>query len=284
MRLLSWPVIGIWKLLSLIPLSCHYRIGDFFAWIMFSCRCQPIGEIVRHNIKVAFPYISTEQIRNIEKGYYRRACNFAAEFMHMCKRNNREPVVEFSNINVLYNAFSYSSFVVCYSGHFANYEALIKLPLKADDITMYNFYQPSSCKGIDAYVCDVRSQYGARLVPTDTGVREILKLRGKNDGKKILIGSLAELKHSGHPASAILFGRPYSAYKGTERLGELLGAKFLYAKITSKRRGHYSVEFVPLENAGYGTTRSATTAFFECLEDNVRTQPELWMLWGAQKI
>lgn len=251
---------------------------------MFACRFMPLGEIVRHNIKTAMPLCSSSEMRNIERGYYCRACDFAAEFMHMCRPDAENPIIKFKNLDVLEDSFKSSNFVICYSGHFANYEVMTKLPLIVGDVTMYNFYQASSVKEIDSYICGIRSRYGAKLVPTDKGIKELISLRNNNQHKKVLIGSLADLRNAKNPSYVTLFGKSYAAYRGTERLGQLLDAKFLYAKMTSEIRGQYKVEFIPLEKAGYGTDCTATQAFFRCLENNVRTQPELWMLWGAYSL
>lgn len=141
---------------------------------------------------------------------------------------------------------------------------------------------------MDDFVGKVRSRYGAKFIPTTSPLKTLLALKQKTTPgvQKYLIGSLADLNPMGKAAhSSPFFEGRVSAYCGTERVGRKLNAAFFYAKMLRTGRGCYEVELCPLVPSG--TPRSeypVTDMYFRQLEENIRQQPELWMLWATSRL
>lgn len=289
MRLLRWLLLRIRTLLSLVSSDGWYRFYGCLGRAACWSGVLPYQKETKANLQRAFPDRLPSELRQIEKSYYQRACEFAAEvvttFVH---REAPSPRVRFVNLECLKEALRYTDFAVCYSGHFLNYEVLTHLPQHLEGVEMHCYYHPKGLRAVDRFVEGVRSRHGAKFIPTTSPLKALLSLRQEtaSGAKKYVIGSLADLKPQGSEAHhAPLFGKYVPAYCGTERVGRKLGAAFFYAKMLRTGRGCYEVELCPLVPSG--TPRSeypVTDMYFRQLEENIRQQPELWMLWATSRL
>ena len=60
---------------------------------------------------------------------------------------------------------------------------------------------------------------------------------------------------------------------------------FVYAHISRISRGIYNIEFKQMSPKDINTNPYAyTDEFVRLLEQNIREQPDLWMLWGNKRL
>ena len=269
-----------------MPCSFLMRMGIIVINLIFPFHLFPFQKTTHHNLRLAFPSYSSKDLYDIEYKYYINALEFSIELLEMFSTRSEQPLVNFLNIDVLQKAFESTDFVVCYSGHFLNYEVLTCLPGQYSEYEIYCFFQPSGLKAIDEYVEKSRSKFGAHFIPTTSPLRKLLELKKENDERdvhrKYIIGSLADLKPLENQATIISFlNQQMYVYNGTERIGSRLNASFLYADISCHSRKVYDVEFKSLDI--YSAKLSLTDQYFLFLQDNIRRQPEIWMLWGTER-
>ena len=286
MKILGRIVIFLYKGLAKIPYSILMSIGTFALNIIFPFHLFPFQRVTRRNLRAAFPSYTKNILSEIEYNYYLNALEFSVEMLESFSNKGSRPLVNFLNFDVLQKAFESTDFVVCYCGHFLNYEVLTCLPEQYPEYEMYCYYQPSGLKEIDEFVEKSRSKYGAHLIPTTSPLRKLLELKKNNDDRdvhrKYLIGSLADLKPLNNQKTSILFLNQYMyIYNGTERIGTRFDASFLYADISCHSKNVFDVEFKPLDS--HSTKLSITDQYFLFLQDNIKRQPEIWMLWGTER-
>ena len=287
MKIAELYVVIFYRILSSIPPKILYKLSDWLAFIAYRIRIFPFQTITRNNLQKAFPHYSLSEIYQIEREYYKRACDFAAESIMFYSSKGPNLTVDFKNIELLERLQKKHPFIICYSGHFLNYEILTLFPREMKNINLYCYYQPSGFTNIDNLTIKFRSRHGAKLIPTTYPLKSISSTTNNTCNNISILGSLADIMpQTKHTHITHLFGQKIRAYYGTEKIGRKLNATFVYTRMKRIERGHYQVNFIPINsnNKKYMKSPYTTTDdFFDCLEENIRKQPDLWMLWGTSR-
>lgn len=278
--------IYFYKILSFIPLSVLYKIGNGIASLVCFFNFLPFRQQTKRNLHQAFPEKDTKWINQTESEYYHRVCEFGAEQIHMfAPKNNERLQLTVKNIELLERRFQESDYVVCYAGHFLNYEILTYLPRMYPQFRLLCYYQSSGLKKVDQFIQSARSRFGAKLIPTSSPLKELIRIKNENKThQKYILGSLADLK----PSKAKVHYSPFfhkiiGVHDGTEKVGMKIGASFLYAKIIRKKIGSYEIEFIELKKNILKIDESVTDCFVKELEKNIQEQPDTWMLWATRR-
>ena len=248
----------------------------------------PLGGEIRKRIRIAFPNQSEEWRIELEDRFYKKSTDFMAEFIKYLSWPNSEIVnrMNFVNLELLQQLLHKYHYVVCYSGHFVNYELFAGLPERICDYGMCNFYDDSMRQFpcLDKWLRSLRDRCGAISIPISSPLRKILNLHdeienNQNKLKGFVIGSLLDTRnHSKNVSSCTIMGQKFPLHYGTERIGKRIGAAFVYAHISSPKRGFYNVVLERLKPDEDG---SYMDAYIKALEKNIKMQPELWLMWGA---
>ena len=279
--------------LSTIDLDKLYRIADKIGGIAAIAVLFDYHKNTRVNMASAFPEKDKDELRMIRKAYFKMACHFAVETASAISFSQEEmrKRMTYKNIDLLRKLLDEHKYVVCYSGHVANYEWMTGLPLEIPGYGMCNFYKSTSIENnlLADFIKRKRGRFGARLIPTSSPLREIVNYRDeienkRNEDKGFVIGSLSDMYDDSDNAHIVkLFNWSFRPYTGTERIGRRLNAAFLYGKISCRNRGFYELTFEQLQPEDSKTNPFAyTDDFFRHLERNIREHPELWMMWGER--
>lgn len=286
MVLFELLAICFYKILSVIPLPVLYKISNGVASLICFFKFLPFRQQTRMNLYQAFPEKDERWINRMESEYYHRVCEFGAELIHMfAPKKNKDLHLIIKNIELLESSFQKSDYVVCYAGHFLNYEILTHLPCMYPQFRLLCYYQSSQLKKIDHFIKSARAKFGAELIPTSSPLKELLRIKNENNThQKYILGSLADLK----PSKAKIHYSPFfhkriGVRDGTEKVGKKIGASFLYAKIIRKELGSYEIEFIELKKNILKNDESITDCFIRELERNIQEQPDSWMLWATQR-
>lgn len=284
MNTLAKVLVWIYVQISKMPLDKLYLLGDILYYIMI---CLPMTKGIRQRIAQGFPKKDRAWHRQIEKKFCRSITDFFAEFIKYLTWSEKEIVarMQYENLNLLKQLLDKHRYVVCYSGHFVNYELFAGLPLHIHDYGMCNFYDDSvrNYPYLNRWLKSIRERWGAISVPVSSPLRDIMKMHtdiksGHSNLKGFVIGSLLDTRASAfyHP-KAMIMGQELPLHYGTERIGRRIGAAFVYAHISRSCRGHYKVLLKELQPNSDG---SYMDAYIKAIEENIMEQPELWMMWG----
>ena len=282
--------IKIYVWFSRRKLDNLYRISVFLSHMATYMCFLPFAKTIRRNLRVAFPEKNKAELRETEKKYYNTICDFAVESMktHSFSCEDITRRVEYKNLDILLKLLKEYKYVVCYSGHVANYEWMIGLPLSIPGYRVFNYYMPVGDNNpIEKFIKDSRSKYGATLIPVSSPLRELLCAKndienGISDAEGFVLGSLADMGSRLKNSHKINFlGQTTGVQTGTERVGRKLGAAFVYGKILRKERGYYEIELQELSPMDANSNKYAyTEEFYRQLEKNIKEYPELWLMWG----
>ncbi|EDM36674.1 putative lipd A biosynthesis related exported protein [Pedobacter sp. BAL39] len=274
--------IFVLNTLSRIPLSLLYAFSNFiyfFVYRIFGYRKQ----VVRENLHNAFPQKKDEELKVIEKSFFKHLSRLIVEIFKMRTISARElgKRVTFKNLEVVQNYIKRGQSILLCSPHYGNYEwgvMALGLHVKA---RIYTIYKPLSNKRFDKWFYQIRHRFGNELVPMRNTLRA-LKESEKETSIFCFANDQAPPKQESHYWLNFL-NQPTSFHLGVEKIAQRTKRPVFYSAIRCTRSGYYEVEFIPLclqpEVAG---DKEITKTFARQLADILTTEPPYW-LWSHRR-
>lgn len=278
--------VAILFVLNKLPMSfLHFLSTLLYYPIYYIVRYR--RKVVRDNLVKSFPEKSLDEVKRIEKKFYRSLCDY---FMEMIKYYgmSEEKIKKYMKIEGLEHfqaAVDRGQPCALYMGHLFNWEYVtsITLHFKRDDATVGAIYHPLENERFDALVKKMREQYGTESISMANTLRRIMEI-GK-EKKKYVIGFIADQVPTWESINHWLdfFHRDTPVFTGTEKIARRTHAALFYAHIERVKRGHYVMRIIPFaDDAALLPEFEATNIYYRMLSDNIRETPELW-LWTHKR-
>ncbi|MEJ8817917.1 lysophospholipid acyltransferase family protein [Lacibacter sp. H407] len=274
-------VYGFLRLLSFIPLSVLYLLGDLLYVLLFYI----LGyrrQVVMNNLSIAFPEKSEEEHEKIMKAFYRNFCDTFMEMIKLFSWNEAEIKKRFSgNIEVLNEWVGKEQSVQVVSGHYFNWE-IANLGLGAlSQMPFVVVYMPLRNKEVNKVVYELRGKTGTKLVAaTDfqNQVREYMK----QQYALILVGD----QNPGNPAKAYwtnFFTKPAPFPKGPEKGAKRNNTAVIYVDFYKVKRGYYEFKMELLTSEPNQFEEGALTRLIvDKIETSIRQRPSNY-LWSHRR-
>ena len=274
---------GAWRLLSLIPLRVLYVLSDGVFYIVYYLG-RYRRKVARKNLIESFPEKSEQEIKVIEKRFYRF---FIDTIFEMCKLMSFSPQemaqhLHFTNMEILNEVFRQGKSVTLYMGHYANWEWCSSLALHLDRETgavMGQIYKKLHNSVVDKLTIYNRERMGAICVEMNQTLRWIDEQVKKNiptvtcyvadqSPRKSQIRHYVPFLHHHTPV-----------FTGAEKITKRYGFEAWYLDIKRIKRGYYAADLVRLhEHPQSLPDFELTDIYYRYLEQVVHRQPELY-LW-----
>ncbi len=154
--------------------------------------------------------------------------------------------------------------------------------------TPYRFvaaYKPVKNQFFNKLVVDLRSKYGAEVIPSKDVLRFAIKNERSEKGQRIygLIADQSPRQINKDSLFLSFLGREVPVFTGGEFLAKKLDMSISYLKVTRKKRGFYEAEVVMIqEDATNNENFEATQAYYNIIEAQIREKPELY-LWSHKR-
>lgn len=241
-------------------------------------------KIVRDNLKLVFPEKSDNELKIIQKKFYKHMCDMFLEMIksmsisknQLKKRfviKNPEELKRLENLN--------KSFIVMF-GHYASYEwsFVVENYISFKGI---GIYKKIANKYFDRLVKRIRSKYNTTLINTKETIFYLMKF--EKNGGKATIGFLSDqspkLRPEQHWTSFMNIKVP--AFTGAEMLSKKLDFPVTYLKVTKIKRGFYEAEFIKIaDNPREFENYELTDMFLKYLEEQIYEAPEFY-LWTHKR-
>jgi KDO2-lipid IV(A) lauroyltransferase len=269
-------------LVSRLPFSIIYLVSDFFYFITY----YVIGyrkEVIKNNLKIAFPDKTQKEINLLVKKNLRHFCDIFLEMIKSMGMSKASMKKRFTCKNPeMVNAFAKARQpLIIMFGHQASYEWTMVL----DDILdykVYAIYKPLRHKEFNQLIINIRKKFNSTLIPMKKAT-EVMNTSVKSE--VALFGLVAD--QSPKAANAYyftnFFNKPSAVFKGAERISKQNDTAVVFLKVTKIKRGYYDSEFVTIANNGAQTKDwEITDTFFNLLEKQICTQPEYY-LWSHKR-
>jgi KDO2-lipid IV(A) lauroyltransferase len=268
---LTYPLLF---LISRLPFNIFYKFSDivcFFVQHVFQYR----KNVVRENLKRAFPEYDHKKFINIENKFYRHLCDLFLEIIKSMGMTKEQMIKRFNvkNIEVLtqFEKKNTSVFLMC--GHYASWEWMMSLGYHMKH-KGYGIYKPIRNQYFDNLIKKIRSRHNAFMISQRTAAREIKRMEANNE--RGVFGFASDQsprpKHLTYWRSFL--GTKVPVFTGAERLAKELNIPIVFAKINRVKRGYYEVEFRVLSETPYKISDYGITDLFtEWLEVQIKDDP-----------
>lgn len=284
-RILYFILLCILKMLALLPLRGLYVISDLMS-LIFQYVLHYRRDIVRNNLESVFPDKGIDQLRHIERLYYKHLCDIMVETVKMLHISDSEMKkrIHFSGIESVKGYMDSGFPVMAMIAHLGNWEWLQEIVnVFGPEYTFGELYRPVRNRVSDEVMKNLRSRWSTLLMPQKEAYRRILSL--KKNGCKFLIGFIADQRPTGVVIDHWMkfLGQKTAYVTGAETIGRKIGAKFVYFDISCPRRGYYEVELIPIDISGITEEEFPySVKYMKMVEQSILRNPGLW-LWSHKR-
>ena len=277
-RILLFLLKGI----ASLPLGMLYVFSDFVYFIIY----YVIGyrkEIVRKNLREAFPEKSRQELKKIEKEYYHFVSEIIVETVKLLRISEREMArrVEVVNAEEVNDKIKEGKSVVLMLGHYGNWEWVQEISRHVDDgVFKASIYRPLNSKTWDNLYGRIRSRWGSHIIPQKRAVRALLD----RDHRPWVCGFIADHRPRSNNGENIVefLNHETSVIYGPEEIGRKTGAAFFFLEMERMKRGQYRITFHELQPEEDGLPYPYTRAFWRAFEKAMRKKPSYW-LWSHKR-
>lgn len=271
-------------LLSYIPFCILYPLSNGLFYLLYYV-IQYRKKIVHQNLKESFPKKDDQEIKLIEKKFYRFFTDMILESIKMTSISPEEIArrMKFINAEKVNASIRQGKSISIYLGHFGNWEWIASMPLylekMGDKIIGAQIYHKLRNKNMDKLMLRNRERMGSVCVEMKKTARFVNQLA--IDHKVGVIGFIAD--QSPQKKDSIHFV-PFLNHKtpvltGTERIIKHYDYEAWFLHVKKIKRGYYEAEFIKMhENPQSLPDFQLTTIYFQLLEKEILSQPELY-LW-----
>ena len=285
MKLLYYIVFAVWYVFSLLPLRILYVLSDLLFWLLYAVVAYRKA-VIRKNLKESFPEKSEEELRKIERGFYRFFCDYLVETIKMMtiSKENIHRRLTFKGTELVDEIVESGQSCAVYLGHLGNWEWVTSLPLWVTPKAQCGqIYHPLENKEFDRLFLYSRQRLGAKCIAMQDTLREILKYRKEN--QPVVIGYISDQvpfwTNIHHWVDFLHHDTP--VLTGTERIARKVNHAVFFLDVHRVRRGYYEAEFklITREPQKMGEFE-ITDIYFKLLEESIRRTPEFW-LWSHNR-
>lgn len=269
-------------LIGIMPFRCMYVFSDFIAFVLYRIAGYR-KKVVRQNLVKSFPDKSIEEIKCIEKSFYKHFADITIESFkgftmsksHVLKRF----VVEDSVVADKY--FEQGKDIINLAAHYGNWEWGIlstDLFLKHQVVSLY---KPLSNKYIESYSKKRRERFGMQLVSIKKTKGFFMSEKPKN------VSYIMAADQSPTDKERMIWvdflGQKTPCLHGPGVYATKMNIPLVYFDVQRLKRGYYSLKVVDFcENPGEKTPQEITEQYMSKLEKIILNKPEDW-LWSHRR-
>ena len=278
--LIAYPFI---YLIASIPFNILYVFSDFLRLIIYNL----LGyrkKIVRSNLIKAFPHKSEDDLKWIEKRFYKHFCDITLEAFKSLSISSEEMQkrMVFKNLDVLTQFEKGNRSVIIMCGHYASWEWMLSIGYHTVS-QGYGIYTPIMNKYLNKLIIKIRKKHRGNLISRYSAIQQIKNLH--DEGNIAVYGFVSDQSPRPKPKS---YWRPFLGVKvpvfvGAEMVARELDFGVVYAKINRVKRGYYEASFELISDQPKKTKLNRITdTFTEWLEQDIYSDPTQY-LWTHKR-
>ena len=274
---------GINWVITLLPLSVLYIFSDFLYLVLYYFPSYR-RKVVANNLKNSFPDKSEQEIKCIEKKFYKHLADLFIETFKLTHISKEQMMKRFtvSNLKIIDKLLDEKRDTIAVLGHYNNWEWLTALPLYTKYKSV-SIYKPLQNKFFDRFINNLRSKNGMVLTPMSNIIREII-----NDRKNNINTISAFISDQTPIKTEIKFWTTFlnqdtPIYMGTEKVASKYDMAIVFFHIQKIKRGYYNLNIELLFDHTAGLPEHfITETHVKRLEEIIREKPEFW-IWSHRR-
>jgi len=270
-------------LISKLPFWLLYCISDCLFVIIYYL----IGyrkKVVFKNLRNSFPEKSETEIQQIAKEFYKYLPDIMVETIKMMTISKHEVIkrIELINPEEVYRHFNEGKAVIGVTAHYANWELGIHRLSLMTDFPRLVIYKPLNNKDFNSIFNNIRTRFGATMVPMKQILRHIVKLKNQPHISMFVADQTPMYQDSDYFMPFL--NQEALVYTGTERIAKLTGNPVVFCHVGRKaKRGHYFCKFTTLvEDPSLYKEHEITQIHNQFTEEIIREKPAYW-LWSHNR-
>ncbi len=252
------------------------KIAKVLAFIFFYF--IPIRKnIVKKNLKIAFPYLKDDELNRLTKKIYLNLCLVLIEILYLpyLKKEQIEKLVKI-NSDLIENEYSKNKGLIFVSAHFGNWELMAIASALVLNKSYSIVIKPLRNPYVDDYINQWRTKFGNRVVPLGISIKNIFKELKENK----IVALLADQRASVNSMEMEFFGKKTHVYEGPAILSIKTGAPLIFAIAIRQPDYSYLIELVkiPVPNIDDDNQKAyeMTKNYIQLVEDYIRKYPDQW--------
>jgi Kdo2-lipid IVA lauroyltransferase/acyltransferase len=274
---------GINWIITLLPLRVLYILSNFVYLLLYYFPSYR-RKVVSTNLKNSFPEKSEEELKTIEKKFYRHFADFIVEILklpHMSEAEQRRRFT-YSNLEIIDKLREEKRDIIAVLGHYGNWEWPTLLPTYIKYKTII-IYKPLKNKYFNNFINSFRSRHGIVLTPMSLIIREIIKCRNEGINTfSVFISDQTPVKSEIRYWTTFL-NQDTPVFTGSEKIAIKYDTAVVFFNIQKPTRGHYNLQIELLYDHTAGLSpNTITEAHVRRLEEIIKERPELW-LWTHRR-
>lgn len=285
MRILYFLIYSIWYLVSLLPMRVLYIISDGLYFIITHI-VKYRHKVIWKNLRTSFPEKSDEELRTIEKQFYRWFCDYIVETIKMMTMKREEFMRRMvcTGTEKMNEILESGQSVAVYLGHYCNWEYLTSMSFwVTDNCQCCEIYHPLENKAMDLLFKHVRERHNALCIPMKESLRKIIDFN--RQGKPVVVGYISDQVplwwNIHHWVNFLHHDTP--VLTGAERIIKHTNEAVFYGEMHRVKRGYYRCDFRFFTADPKNTDKWAVTDwYFQQLEASIREEPAFW-LWSHNR-
>jgi len=270
------------SLLSLLPFSILYSIADAL-FIMLYYVIKYRRKVVMENLSNSFPEKSKNELKNIEKEFFKYLCDLIMEIIKtitISEKEMRRRVVV-TNPELVQQYFAKGKSIIAVSGHYCNWEYAAMNFCFHNDKKFMIVYKTLSSPVFNKLFIKVRGRFGGIPVAMNQVMRKMVEYKNELT-VTVLVGDQTPARTEVNYFTTFL-NQPTAVFSGIEKLAKQMDNVVVFYDMKRLKRGYYSYTLVPLiENTKETAPYEITEAHVRYLENMIKKQPQYW-LWSHRR-
>jgi len=268
---------------TLLPLSVLYFFSDILFLILYYVASYR-RKVVVQNLQNAFPEKSGQEIRAIEKKFYRHLADIFIETFKLTNMsmNQLAKRMKLTNPEILSRLHKEGRDILAVIGHYNNWEWLQSINYYCEYQTV-SIYKPLQDKHFDRFMLRIREKWGMILTPMSSIVREIIRLR--NEGVRALYSFISDQAPTKKDIRywTNFLNQDTAVYTGVEKVARKYDMAVIFFNVQRVKRGYYEVTTEMLFEHTAGLPENVITeGHIRKLEEIIREKPEYW-IWSHRR-
>ncbi|MCA5003564.1 lysophospholipid acyltransferase family protein [Sphingobacterium bovistauri] len=272
LKFLFWSV-------SLLPHGILYLLSDalyILIYYVFGYR----KKVVLKNLRKSFPEKSEQEIKSIAKIFYKKFPDLIVEAIKMASISEEEVKkrVELINPEEINRHLDAGRGIICVTSHYSNWEMGIHRLSFMTEYPKLVIYKPLNNKNFNEVFNNIRTRFGAQMVPMKQILRHIVKLKNQPYFSVFVADQTPVYQDSDYYLTFL--NQETLVYTGAERIAKLTNNPIVFCEIIPKeKRGYYYSKFTTLvEDPSKHEPYEITHIHNKYTEDLIRKNPPYW-LW-----
>ena len=259
-----------------------FRLSSVLKWILFDIAGYR-KEVIRTNLKNSFPEKTDEERKVIAEEFYLHFTDLIVETIKLRTASADEVRDRLQgDISIMDDFYATKTNIIYLMGHRGNWELANLFSSLCFTHECIVVYRPLQNKESDAWFLDLRTRFGAILVPMDQIFRELQKPRDK---PYVVVLANDQSPNPGTAFWTTFLNQDTGIFRGVETIARRYNLTVLYADFSkvSGKRGYYHVEISTItEEPKMVANNMILKKQIGILEKNICAQPHNW-LWSHRR-